>query len=75
MGHELDRDRSQRPKHAYVGNYGSGAAPAGYWKVKIDLANLTALPDESWGEGRGYVPWERTLFDSADAGFPPSLDP
>jgi len=61
---EIDVDD---PDVAIVGQYGTGATTnlAGYWKVNIDLDNLTALPDESWGDDRGYVSWEMRLFDSA----------
>jgi len=52
------------PDIAYLGNYGGGSPPAGWWKVQIDLDNQTVDPIESFGD-RGRIAWEVRLFNSA----------
>ena len=55
----------QDPNVAYVGNYGCCAGlPGGFWKVNIDLDNVSTSPEDSFGD-RGHIVWEQRVFDAA----------
>ena len=55
----------QDPNVAYVGNYGCCAGmPGGFWKVNIDLDNVSTSPEESFAD-RGHIVWEQRVFDAA----------
>ena len=53
------------PNVAYVGNYGCCAGqPGGFWKVNIDLDNVSTSPEESFAD-RGHILWEQRVADAA----------